>query len=250
MHSNLAFSRPATGLFVALLLVLVTTSVTARAAETPERRINVSGEGSVSLAPDLALLSLTVTRAGETAREALDANSNAMSKVLAAMREKGVADRDLQTSQFNIQPRYTHPRSVDNEAPAAPRIIGYTVSNSLTVRVRDIDQVGSLLDTAVKLGVNEGGQIVLINEDPSAAQNQARVEAMKNALAKAQTLAQAAGVKVGELLDVSEQSYTPGPTPMFMAKGMRAEADMDAVPVASGENTYRVSVNISVAIEQ
>lgn len=233
------------------LLALLALSAPAAAAEQPARRIHVSGEGSVSMKPDMALLSLTVTRAGDTAGEALRASNEAMDKVLAAMRDSGIEDRDLRTSNFNIQPRYTHSRPVDGETPAPPRIAGYTVSNSLNVKVRDIGQVGELLDTAVKLGVNEGGQISMTNGDTSEAMEQARVEAMKNALAKAETLARAAGVRTGELIEVSEQTFFPGPPhPMFRASGMKADYDMAAVPVATGENTYRVQVNIAVAIEQ
>lgn len=212
-------------------------------------RILVTGEGNADLAPDMAVLSLTVSRQAETARSALDANSSAMNEVLTAMKAEGIETRDLQTSGFSIQPNYFHPPQQASGKREPPRIIGYTVRNSLTVRVRDISSVGKILDKSVSLGVNEGGNITFTNEDPSDAVTQARVRAVKNAMLKANTLAEAAGVKTGKLLQISEQSYNP--RPMSMARAEMSGARLaNAVPVAAGENTYKVTVNISFAIDQ
>jgi len=217
-------------------------------SNVPFPRILVTGQGSFDIAPDMAVLSLTVTREAETARAALDANSSAMKEVLAAMKAEGIEARDLQTSRFSIQPRYTRPAPKSGEREP-PRIVGYTVRNSLTVRVRDIENVGVILDKSVTLGVNEGGNISFTNADPSAAITQARTRAVKDAIAKANTLADAAGVETGKLLEISEQSFSPRPVQMArMAMAMEAAAE--AVPVATGENTYKVTVNISFAIEQ
>ena len=116
-----------------------------------------------------------------------------------------------------------------------------------TVRVRDLARLGEVLDTSVTLGVNEGGSIQFTNDDPSAAIAQARAEATKDAIAKARTLADAAGIKLGKVLEISEQSFNP--QPLRMAK---MEVAMDSaggsVPIAAGENSYNVTVNLSVAI--
>ena len=212
-------------------------------------RIRVTGTGSVDVAPDMAVLELAVTREAETARAALDANSSAMSAVLAAMKSRGVAERDLQTSGFSIQPKYIYPPHRPSGEREAPRIVGYTVRNRLTVRVRDISRVGEILDQSVTLGVNEGGNIRFTNDDPSAAITRARTKAVKEAIARANTLAEAAGVKTGELLEISEQSFTPRPRPMARAEMMMASS-ADSVPVAAGENTYKVVVNITFEIDQ
>ena len=212
-------------------------------------RIMVTGEGSIDLAPDMAVLSLTVTRQAETARAALDANSSAMKEVQAAMTTAGIESRDLQTSNFSIQPNYFYPPQQPSGKREPPQIVGYTVRNSLVVRVRDISAVGVILDKSVSLGVNEGGNIIFTNEDPSEAITKARVKAMQHAIDKAKTLAAAAGVQTGQILEISEQSFNPRPMPMArveMARGMAA----DSVPVAAGENTYKVMVNVSFAIEQ
>lgn len=211
-------------------------------------RILVTGEGSAEVAPDMAVLVLSVSRDAATAREALTANSTAMRKVFDALSGLGIAKRDLQTANFDIQPRYTYPQP-GNGADQSPRLVGYTVRNSLTVRVRDIAKVGEILDTSVTLGVNEGGSIVFTNDDPSAAITQARVKAVENAMAKARTLAEAAGMKVGKVLEISEQSFNPQPVAMAkleMAMDARAGA---APPIAAGENSYKVTVNVALALE-
>jgi uncharacterized protein YggE len=212
-------------------------------------RIMVSGQGSANVAPDMAVLSLTVTREAGTAREALDANSAAMNDVLKAMKAEGIERRDLQTSGFSIQPRYSRPVASQSGQREPPRIVGYTVRNSLTVRIRDIDALGAILDKSVTLGVNEGGNIMFTNADPSAVIEQARVKAVHQALSKANTLAAASGVEIGRILEISEQSGMPRPMPMARAEMSMAMA-ADSVPVAAGENTYKVTVSVSVAIEQ
>lgn len=247
MNKGLTFRH--LNLLSATFLALVLSTLCVADVQDPVPRILVTGEGSVDIAPDMAVLSLTVTRQAETARAALDANSSAMKEVQAAMKSAGVDQRDLQTSGFSIQPNYFYPPQQPSGKREPPEIVGYTVRNSLTVRVRDISSVGLILDKSVSLGVNEGGNITFTNDDPSEAIKKARVKAVQHALDKAKTLAGAAGVKIGQILEISEQSYSP--RPMSMA---RAEVSMgraaDAVPVATGENTYRVTVNVSFAIDQ
>ena len=233
---------------ITLLLLVSVTNLWAVEGNTVAR-ILVSGQGSTDIGADMAVLTLTVTRDAETARAALDANSAAMSDVLAAMRSEGIKDRDLQTSGFSIQPRYFYPPNKPSTNHQPPQIVGYTVRNSLTVRIRDISALGEILDTSVTLGVNEGGNIMFTNDDPSSAITQARIMAVKDATAKAKTLAEAAGVKVGKLLEMSEQTHSPRPMQMVRAERSMAMS-ADSVPVAAGENTYKVTVNMSFAIDQ
>ncbi len=210
--------------------------------------IAVSGEGSAQIAPDMAVVSLTVVRMEKTARAALDANNAAMAALLDAMKAEGLAERDLQTSSFSINPQYVYPRrDSDNQEP--PRIEGYSVSNTLTVRIRDLVNLGAILDKSVTLGVNQGGQIFFTNDDPSAAVTEARKMAVADAVARARTLAEAAGVGLGRVASISEQSRGVPPVPMLRAE--RAAVSMDAaVPVATGENEYSVTVRMEFEIEQ
>jgi uncharacterized protein YggE len=220
----------------------------AQEGQARQPQINVSGEGEVSLAPDMAILTLAVLREAETADAALSANNVALQDVLQALQEQGITERDIQTSQFQIIPRYSRSETKEGMTEDG-KIIGYAVSNGLTVRVRDLAKLGALLDQSVKLGVNKGGEISFTNDDPEAALTQARKQAVARAVDKAKTLTQAAGVKLGHIIEINENSMRPMPQPMMrmaMAKDMAAEA----VPVASGENTYTVTVNVSFALQQ
>lgn len=237
------------GAAAALLFSLAVVLPAKAEQQEPYPRIVVSGQGSADIAPDMAVLQLTVTREAETARAALDANSAAMAEVLKALRDEGIAERDLQTTNFSIQPKYVYPTQKSQAEDRSPRIVGYTVRNGLSVRVRELGKLGGIMDKSVTLGVNEGGNILFTNDDPAAAIAQARVHAVTDAMDKAKALAAAAGVKLGKVLALSEQSHQPGPVPMMKGEMMMARA-ADSVPVAAGENSYEVTVNMSYGIVQ
>ena len=198
----------------------------------------------------MAQLSLSVVREAETARAALDANNAAMTAVLAAMKEAGVAERDLQTSQFNIQPQYRYFQPDQEGVVRQPEITGYQVTNGLTVRVRDLANVGAVLDRSVTLGVNSGGGIEFTTSRPEAALEQARKNAVERALAQARTLTEAAGVGLGRIVSISEQGNQQ---PRMKQMSRMAEASLAsdmAVPVAAGEGSYSVNVSITWEIVQ
>ncbi|MBX3576639.1 MAG: SIMPL domain-containing protein [Rhizobiaceae bacterium] len=216
----------------------------AAAQDLPPPRILVVGEGEATVAPDLALLSLTVMREAATAREAMTANNEAMAAVIAALKQFGIADRDLQTAGIQIYPRYDYTNKPDGTQES--RLVAYQVSNTLSVRVRDLSKTGEVLDAAVSLGVNQGGSITFGNDDPSAVVTEARKKAVADARAKATTLAEAAGIQLGKILEMSELTYSQPPMPIE-AKAFDAAAP--AVPVQAGENAYRVQVNITYEIQ-
>ena len=211
----------------------------AEAPQQPSPRIIVSGEGEATVAPDLALLSLSVMREAKTAREALDANNDAMAAVIAAMKSAGVAERDLQTAGIQINPRYNYSNKPDGGQTA--ELVAYQVTNTLSVRVRDISKTGEILDKAVSLGVNQGGGISFTNENPAAVIGEARKKAVADAIAKAKTLAEAAGVSVGKVLEITDQNFMSPPMPM---NAKAYDAAGASVPVQAGENAYRVMVNV------
>ncbi|MBP2548937.1 uncharacterized protein YggE [Neorhizobium galegae] len=211
--------------------------------------ISVTGEGRAAIAPDMAVVSLTVTRTGETADAALAANNAAMRDVLAALKADGIAEREIQTSDFSIFPQYSQQESSGQNGAGqtneAPRIIGYQVSNGLSVRVRDLAKLGGLIDHSVKLGVNQGGQISFTNDDPKGAMEEARRNAVADAMTKAKTLADAAGTKLGPVVSITENGTRPVSAPM-MRMAMAKEAD--SVPVSGGENSYTVTVDMRFEI--
>jgi len=232
-----------------IALILITPAGISHAEEKPGT-ISVSGTGTANVAPDLAIISLGVVREAKTAREALDANNKAMAAVLNSMKEKGIAEKDLQTSNFNIQPRYHYPKRKANGKQPTPKITGYVVSNNLAARVRDLSKTGEILDLVVTLGVNSGGNIQFTNDNKEAILKLARIAAVQDALDKAETLTSTAGVRLGRIINISENFNQP--RPVSFAKAARAavvESDA-AVPIASGENSYRVNVQISWEIAQ
>lgn len=229
------------GTSLACAAALLTAPAMAQPAPAqPSPRISVAGEGEVSVAPDMAILTLSVVREADTAREALSASNEAMKQVLAGLKAAGIAERDLQTAGLSIQPRYTQPGP--QAKPQAPKISGYSASNALTVRIRDLSAVGTILDKTISLGVNQGGDISFVNDDLKPTVTEARKRAVTDAMARARTLADAAGVKLGRILSIEEQTPRSGPVPM--GKMMRAAAADGFVPVERGENNYSTTVNV------
>ncbi|WP_027058712.1 SIMPL domain-containing protein [Mesorhizobium loti] len=208
-------------------------------------RIIVTGEGEATTPPDLALLSLSVMREAKTARAALDANNDAMAAVIAAMKAAGIKDRDLQTAGIQINPRYNYTNKPDGSQDA--ELVAYQVTNTLAVRVRDIDKTGEILDKAVSLGVNQGGGISFTNDNPDATITEARKKAVANAVAKATTLAEAAGVTIGRVLEITDQNIAPPPM-AINAKAFDAAAGA-AVPTQAGENAYNVQVTVTFELK-
>lgn len=241
-----------TALLTALLALPLAASAAlpalAQEARPREAVISVSAKGESSTAPDMAIVNLAVVKQAKTAREALDENNKAMADVLKALKEGGIAQRDLQTSGFSIQPQYNYPQPANGQ-PQQPELIGYQATNSVTVRIRDLSKLGAVIDQSVSLGINQGGDIQFTNDKPDDVMDEARKAAVANALKKARILTEAAGVKLGRVLEISENAVRPMPQPAYRATMMKEAAD-SSVPVEGGENTYSVTVNVTFAIEQ
>lgn len=220
-------------------IALAVPAAFAQSAPLPPR-IVVAGEGEATIAPDMALLTLGVMREAATAGEALDAANAAMAAVIADMKTAGVADRDLQTAGLQVSPRYTFTNRPDGSQEA--QLVGYQVANTLSVRVRDIARAGEFIDRAVKLGVNQNTSIAFTNDDPGEVVTEARKRAVADATARARTLAEAAGVSLGRVMEIVEQSGVAAPLPITERAYARAA---DAVPVEAGENAYRVQVTVT-----
>lgn len=201
-------------------------------AHAAERSITVTGEATVSVAPDNANIRLGVTSQGKNAREASEANARQMTNVLAAIKEAGVADRDVQTSRLSLQPQYEQGKA----GPA--RLLGFQVTNQVTIRIRDIDKFPGILDRAIAAGANEMSGIEFVVSEQSKLLDQARDDAVSDARRKAELYAKAAGVKLGPVTSISEEGSSP-PRPVVQA--MRASA----VPVAPGEQLLRAAVSVT-----
>ncbi len=207
-------------------------------AQTPPPAISVTGEATVSAAPDLAQIDGGVTSDAKTAREASEANNKAMGIVLLALKSAGLPEKDFQTSQLSLQPQYA-----PNRAGPSP-VVGFRASNRVNVIVRDVAKAGSVIDTLVANGANDIGGISFSVAQPSKLLDEARPKAIADARRKAEIYAQAAGVALGAPLSISEES---SPSPIAYRKisaGLAA-----ATPIAQGEETLRISISVSYEIK-
>ncbi|MEP9358732.1 SIMPL domain-containing protein [Sphingomonas sp. KR3-1] len=199
--------------------------------------LDISATGTSTRVPDLAVIQAGVVTQAATAAAAMQQNNAQMARVLAALRKAGIAERDIQTSRIGLSPQY---RYADNKPPV---ITGYQATNQLSIRFRDVAKSGAILDALVSEGANDISGPNLTIDKPEAAQDEARVDAIKQARARAELYAQAAGLKVDRILAISESgSLPPAPAPMMM----RAKAGMvaDSLEVLAGER--ELSVNVSV----
>ncbi|HUG92789.1 MAG TPA: SIMPL domain-containing protein [Planctomycetaceae bacterium] len=207
------------------------------------RTISVAGTGKVSAPPDMASIQTGVITQAETARDALAANNEAMAKILAVLKQHKIADKDVQTASFQVHPVYRH----DRQGQTEPQVVGYRVQNQVRVDVRNLPELGKVLDALVEAGSNQVSGITFGVDDPTGSLNQARGRAMADAKSRAQVYAQAAGVTVGRVQSISEQPpQIPRPMPMQMAF---ARADAASVPVATGEQEFAVTVYVEYKLE-
>ena len=229
---------------LALVLALAATPVFAQDAPTPPHQrpavFVLSGEGIVSATPDMAVLRSGVVTEAKTAREALDANTAAMTKLIASFKEAGIQDRDVATSGFTVQPRYVYDKRSDG-SQQPPRIAGYEVRNTVTVRVRGLEKLGAVLDSAVTEGSNQIDSLSFDVSEKAGLLQEARKKALADARAKAEVYAEAAGVTLGRLRELTEQRHD-GFVPRPMMRMEAASAAPAPVPIEAGEQDIRVNV--------
>jgi len=213
----------------------------ALAQTVPPPAISVTGEANVSVPPDQAQIDGGVTSDAKTAREASEANNAAMGKVLLALKAAGVDEKDYQTSRLSLQPQFAA-----NYKPSerAAGIVSFRASNRVTVRIRDVTKVAGIIDVLVGAGANEIGGINFTVTQASKVLDEAREKAIADARRKAEIYARAAGVTLGEPIAISEEG---APTPMF--RGKMAAPTAVGAPVAQGEETLSVTVNVTWAIK-
>ncbi len=203
-------------------------------------RISLQGRGEVSVTPDMAIVTTRVVSAGKKASDTLNRNTETMTKVIADIEAAGVDEKDIQTSGFSIHPRYDHR---EDRRGQEPKIVGYEVSNGVTVRIRDLSKLGTILETVVSSGANSIDNIRFDVSDPAKVLDEARKAAVTDAKHKADLYAQALGVKLGPIMSVSEGGISaPSPYGGRMEKVMALSAA--PVPVKAGSQTMSASVTI------
>lgn len=207
-----------------------------------KRTISVPGVGRVSVQPDIATLRLGVLVVRQTAAAARESAAGTMNAVLEALSAKGVARKDLRTALLSLNP------VTDYSPETGPRVTGYQVANSVSVTVRDLAQAGALIDAALGAGATSMDGLEFTLDDPSAAEEQARQQAMADAARRAQTIAAAAAVKLGSVVGVVE-GERGGPVPFPQMRAMAFKAEAADTPVEAGSQEIVVSVNVAYAIE-
>ncbi|MBU1304875.1 MAG: SIMPL domain-containing protein [Alphaproteobacteria bacterium] len=206
--------------------------------------ISIEGRGEVAAAPDMAVINSGVTTQGATAREALDANTAAMADLIASLKAAGIEARDIQTSGFAVNPNYVYSDERDASGyTQPPKINGYQVSNTVTVTVRKLADLGAILDKSVTVGANTVNGVSFSVADPTELYNQARKAAFADARAKAELYATAADSALDEIVSISEtQGFNaPQPYPMYARAEM---SDAAKVPVEAGEMSFAINVSV------
>ncbi len=219
---------------LALCLALASSEASAQRTNTsPLATITVVGEASVDVPPDLAQIRAGVISQGKTAREASEANARLMNAVLAAVKESGVADADMQTSRLSLQPVYSADRTPQS------RITGFQASNQITLKLRQIDKIAETLDRLIAAGANDIGGIEFLVSAPARVLDNVRAEAIADARRKAEIYARAGGVTLGRPLTITEEGAAPAPVVM------RSAAPAAAMKIVPGEKTLRLGVTVS-----
>lgn len=237
---NARNSRLVVALALSLLALLSGGGTTRAEEKSMQRTVTVSASGQVAVKPDLARIATGVTTEAASAREAMSRNNEAMSKVISGLKSAGVAVEDIQTADLSVSPRYSNPR--DGKAPS---ITGYQVTNQVRIAARDLARLGEVLDQLVTLGANQIGGLSFEASKAETARDEARRQAVANALRRAKLYAEAAGARVGPVLTISEDIAHVAPRGMAMARAAMAEA----APIEEGELQLEARVTVTYALE-
>lgn len=225
---------------LALAFTLLAVPVPQALAKDDKPFVRVTGNGSASTTPDIATISIGVVSDGTTAAEALEKNTAAMSRVMVELTGQKIEAKDIQTTNFSVNPKLQYYK--DGKPPT---VDGYQVVNSVSVVVRDLDNLGNVLDQAVSSGSNQINGIAFGVDDPQEVEDKARADAMADAARKAALYAKSAKARLGKVMNITEGSITrPPPSPIF-ARAARSEAA--PVPVARGEQ--KISARVTVTYE-
>lgn len=200
--------------------------------------LNLSAYGETKVAPDMATITLGVMTEGKTAAEAMQANAARMNAVVASLRKAGIPDKDIQTSNLNLNPQY---RYQENQPPV---LVGYQASNNVTVTVTDLKRLGPAVDATVNAGANQVHGISFGLSDPTGAENAAREAAVKALAAKADLYAKATGYRISRLVSLSEGGgYAPQPPMPMVAYAAKREMADAGTSISAGEMKVRIDIS-------
>lgn len=223
-----------------MALAVVAGAQSANADDERPRTVTVNATGTVEAEPDSATISLGVMTEAEKAGKAVEDNAAAMTRVVDAIKKAGIAPKDIATDQFSISPIYARYKSASGGQ--SNRIDGFRVTNNATVKVRDVTGIGALIDLAATQGANQFNDISFNVSGLDQKLDDARREAMANAIRRAKLYAEAAGAELGKVLTISERVHGISPRPQY--RGREASSMAAATPIEPGEQTLSVSVSV------
>jgi len=202
-------------------------------------RLDINATGEVTRVPDVAVISAGVVSRAPTAAAAMQDTATRIDRVLAALKRAGIADRDIQTSNVNLSPEYRYPEN------QSPQLVGYTASNNVSIRFRDIRNSGKILDVLVGEGANQISGPTLMVDKPEAALDEARAKAIAIGRARAETYARSLGLRVARVVAVNESGgyYAPPPAPMM------ERAQLASTKIEPGEQKLQVTLAMTFELQ-
>lgn len=206
-------------------------------------RLDINATGEVTRVPDVAVITAGVVSRSPTASGALKDAANRMDRVLTALKRAGVADRDVQTSNVNLNAEYRYPEN------QAPQLVGYTATNSVTIRFRDIRNSGKILDALVSEGSNQISGPNLVVDKPEAALDEARAKAIAIGRARADLYARSLGLRVVRVVAINESGGYYAPPPAPPPAPMMARAEMASTRIEPGEQKLQVNVGMTFELQ-
>jgi uncharacterized protein len=214
-------------------------------AHPETRTITISGEGKVVAKPDIAQISVSVITQDKTVSKVIKSNTEKMNGVIAKMKALGIDGKDITTSGYNLNPIYNYPENLP------PTISGYSLEQTLSLKIRNLDLVDNVIDDATANGANNVYGLTFKLDDDTEVMNQAREKAFAEARKKADMMAKSAGVKLGDVYTFSEGYDTPSPVRYYAKTEMAVggASDMSAPDIQSGSQEYTVTISITYEIE-
>lgn len=226
---------------IALASLLIAAQQQSAGAKDMDRTVTVSASATIHAKPDTARIQTGVVTQDATARAALAANTVAMASVIDGLKSLGVEAKDIQTSNFNVNPRYNH-----NRDGRPPELVGYQVTNEVSAMIRDLGKLGEILDKVVSLGSNQMRGLSFEVSNAEILKDSARTQAVKNARRRAELIAKAAGAELGEVQVIREGAAAiDGPRPSFEA----TRTAPSAVPIESGQQSLSATVTATWALD-
>ena len=246
--------------FIIILTIFLIVSISQKLnTATTTNTVSFNGEGKVLAKPDIAIVEFSIITEAATSKAAQDDNSKKSQKVTEFLKKQGIEDKDVKTTSYNIYPKYSYPRPiiynqsesnmpVPPERSDQPKIVGYQVSQSFQVKIRDFDKLSGIVDGLVSVGVNNVNNLGFSVEDPEKLKAEARAKAIADAKKKADELKNQIGIKLGKIVNFTE-GYGGYPGIYYAeAKGMGG-GDASGPSLPPGENEISVNVTLTYQIK-